>query len=375
MSERDGTAQERIDAIAAEASAAIDAAVDSAALEEARVRYLGRKSELTAILRGVGDLPARERGAVGAAANRARADLEAALEARREEIDATELERRLEADAIDVTLPGLPPVSPGHLHLLNRTRREIEDIFVGLGYRVLEGPEVEHDYYNFTALNHPPGHPARLVQDSFYVDPSTLARGVVNERGMPPGPQDVVWRTHTSPMQVRAMEGSDPPLFIIVPGTVYRRDTIDATHLPMFNQVEGLAVGEGVSLADLAGTLDAFAHAMFGPDRRTRLKPDFFPFTEPSVQADVSCFRCGGTGQLDDGRRDPLCKGTGWIEVLGAGMVDPNVYGFVGGAYDPVETQGFAFGMGIERIAMLKHGIPDLRLFFENDVRFLEQFA
>jgi phenylalanyl-tRNA synthetase alpha chain len=368
------SARERIDAIAAEASAAITAAADSAALEQARVRYLGRKSELTAILRGVGDLPPEERGVVGAAANRARAELEAALEARREEIEAAELERRLAAAAIDVTLPGLPPVAAGHLHVLNRTRREIEDIFVGLGYRVLEGPEVEHDYYNFTALNHPPGHPARLTQDSFYVDPSTLPGGVVNEHGLPPGPKDVLWRTHTSPMQVRAMEESDPPLFIVIPGTVYRRDTIDATHLPMFHQVEGLAVGDGISLADLAGTLDAFARAIFGPDRRTRLKPDFFPFTEPSVQVDVSCFRCGGTGQLDDGQRDPLCKGTGWIEILGAGMVDPNVYGFVGGAYEPVETQGFAFGMGIERIAMLKHGIPDLRLFFENDVRFLKQF-
>jgi phenylalanyl-tRNA synthetase alpha chain len=367
--------QARVAAIADEASAAIAAAADSSALEEARVRYLGRKSELTSILRGVGELPSEERGAVGAAANRARADLEAALEARREEIEAEELEQRLAADAIDVTLPGLPPVAAGHLHVLNRTRREIEDVFVGLGYRVLEGPEVEHDYYNFTALNHPPGHPARLTQDSFYVDPSTLPPGVVNERGLPPGPKDIVWRTHTSPMQVRAMEESDPPLFIVIPGTVYRRDTIDATHLPMFHQVEGLAVAEGISLADLAGTLDAFAREIFGPERETRLKPDFFPFTEPSVQVDVSCFRCGGTGTLPSGERDPLCKGTGWIEILGAGMVDPNVYGFVGGAYDPAETQGFAFGMGIERIAMLKHGIPDLRLFFENDVRFLEQFA
>jgi phenylalanyl-tRNA synthetase alpha chain len=371
----DAPQQERIAAIASEASAAIAAAGDSAALEEARVRYLGRKSELTAILRGVGELPPEERGPVGAAANRVHAELEAALEARREEIEAGELERRLAADAIDVTLPGLAPVAAGHLHVLNRTRREIEDVFVGLGYRVLEGPEVEHDYYNFTALNHPPGHPARLTQDSFYVDPETLPSGVVNERGLPPGPKDILWRTHTSPMQVRAMEESDPPLFIIIPGTVYRRDTIDATHLPMFHQVEGLAVAEGISLADLAGTLDAFARAMFGPERKTRLKPDFFPFTEPSVQVDVSCFRCGGTGLLEGGERDPLCKGTGWIEILGAGMVDPNVYGFVGGAYDPAETQGFAFGMGIERIAMLKHGIPDLRLFFENDVRFLEQFA
>jgi phenylalanyl-tRNA synthetase alpha chain len=379
MAERDPVipdALSRIEAIRADAEAAISGAGSSADLEEARVRFLGRRSELTEILRGIGGLPAEERGPVGAAANLARGELEALLERRGSELEAAELSTELEAGAVDVTLPGLPPVATGHLHLLNRTRREIEDAFVGLGYRVMEGPEVEHDYYNFTALNHPPGHPARLTQDSFYVDPASLPEGVVNEHGLPPGPKDVLWRTHTSPMQVRAMEENEPPLFIIVPGTVYRRDTIDATHLPMFHQVEGLAVADGISLADLAGTLEEFARAIFGGERRTRLKPDFFPFTEPSVQVDVSCFRCGGDGILADGSRDPLCKGTGWIEILGAGMVDPNVYGFVEEhGYDPERTQGFAFGMGIERIAMLKHGVPDLRLFFENDVRFLEQFA
>src|SRR3954452_7796392 len=365
----------RIAELRSEAEAAIDTAADTAALEEARVRFLGRKSELTSILRGIGELPASERGPAGAGANEARRALEERIARRGDELSGAELEHRLAADTVDVTLPGTPPVAAGHLHLLNRTRREIEDAFVGLGYRVLEGPEVEHDFYNFTALNHPPGHPARLTQDSFYVDPATLPDGVVNEHGLPPGPKDVLWRTHTSPMQVRAMEAQEPPIFIVVPGTVYRRDTIDATHSPMFHQVEGLAVGEGVSLADLAGTLDAFARAIFGPERETRLKPDFFPFTEPSVQVDVSCFRCGGSGVLPDGERDGLCKGTGWIEILGAGMVDPNVFGFVADdGYDPDEVQGFAFGMGIERIAMLKHGIPDLRLFFENDVRFLEQF-
>ncbi|MDX6637862.1 MAG: phenylalanyl-tRNA synthetase alpha chain [Solirubrobacterales bacterium] len=368
-------ALERIGSIRAEAEAAIAAAADAAALEDVRVRFLGRKSELTSILRGIGELDAADRGPVGSSANEARGDLEAALEERRDALEGAELEERLVADALDVTLPGFAPVASGHLHLLTRTRREIEDVFVGLGYGVMEGPEIEHDYYNFTALNHPPGHPARLTQDSFYVDPATLPSGVVNHEGLPPGPKDVHWRTHTSPLQVRAMEANDPPLFIIVPGTVYRRDTIDATHLPMFHQVEGLAVADGVSLADLAGTLEAFARAIFGPERQTRLKPDFFPFTEPSVQVDVSCFRCDGTGRLSDGERDGLCKGTGWIEILGAGMVDPNVFGFVErDEYDPDTTQGFAFGMGIERIAMLKHGIPDLRLFFENDVRFLEQF-
>jgi phenylalanyl-tRNA synthetase alpha chain len=379
--------QGRIEELRRQAEAAIATAPDTAALEELRVRYLGRKAELTGILRGIGELPADQRGPVGSAANAAREALEQLLARRRGELEGGELERRLAEDAVDVTLPGVPPVAVGHLHLLKQTRREIEDIFIGLGYRVLEGPEVEHDYYNFTALNHPPGHPARLTQDSFYVDPATLPDGVVNERGLPPGPKDVLFRTHTSPMQVRSMEAQDPPIFIVVPGAAYRRDTIDATHTPMFHQVEGLAVADGISLADLAGTLEEFARGIFGPERRTRLKPDFFPFTEPSVQVDVSCLVCGGSGTLADGSRDPLCKGTGWIEILGAGMVDPNVFSFVAGrngerssgaperAYDPERTQGFAFGMGIERIAMLKHGIPDLRIFFENDVRFLEQFA
>jgi phenylalanyl-tRNA synthetase alpha chain len=366
---------ERIESLRADALAAIEAAADGAALEDARVAHLGRRSELTSILRGIGGLDAAERGPVGSAANAARVALEEAIEARKAALQGAALEESLVTDSIDVTLPGVPPVAAGHLHLLTRTRREIEDVFVGLGYRVMEGPEIEHDYYNFTALNHPPGHPARLTQDSFYVDPATLPDGVVNEQGLPPGPKDVLWRTHTSPMQVRAMEAQDPPIFIVVPGTVFRRDTIDATHLPMFHQVEGLAVAEGISLADLAGTLEAAAQALFGAERETRLKPDFFPFTEPSVQVDVSCFRCDGSGVLPGGERDSLCKGSGWIEILGAGMVDPNVFGFVGSdAYDPETTQGFAFGMGIERIAMLKHGIPDLRLFFENDVRFLEQF-
>lgn len=361
---------ERIESLRSEAAAAIAEAADAAALEDLRVRYLGRKSELTSILRGIGELPAEQRGPVGGAANRARAELDSLLDARAGELEGAELEARLAADAIDVTLPGVAPVRAGHLHLVNRTRREIEDAFVGLGYRVLEGPEVEHDFYNFTALNHPPGHPARMTQDTFYVDPESVAY-----LPLPPGPQDVLLRTHTSPNQVRAMQTNDPPLFVIVPGTVYRRDTMDATHLPMFSQVEGLAVADGITLADLAGTLEEVARALFGPDRRTRLKPDYFPFTEPSVEVDVSCFRCNGSGKLSDGSRDGVCKGTGWIEILGAGMVDPNVFGFVGRPeYDPETTQGFAFGMGIERIAFLRHGVPDLRVLYENDVRFLEQF-
>ena len=366
----------RIEELRREAEGAIGEAADTDALEALRVRYLGRRAELTGILRGIGDLPPEQRGPVGATANAARSALDDLLSRRRAELEGTELERRLDEHALDVTLPGLPPVGAGCLHLLTQTRREIEDIFVGLGYRVMEGPEIEYDYYNFTALNHPPGHPARLTQDSFYLDPASLPDGVRNERGLPPGPKDVLLRTQTSPMQVRAMEAIEPPLYIIVPGAAYRRDTIDATHVPMFHQVEGLAVADDISLADLAGTLQEFARTIFGDERETRLKPDYFPFTEPSVQVDVSCFRCKGRGVLDDGSRDPLCKGTGWIEILGAGMVDPNVFGFVKDhGYDPDTVQGFAFGMGIERIAMLRHGVPDLRIFFENDVRFLEQFA
>jgi phenylalanyl-tRNA synthetase alpha chain len=365
---------ERIGQLREEAAEAIASAGSTAELEELRVRYLGRKAELTGILRGIAELPTAERGPVGQAGNEARVELEQLLSARRAELDSAELGASLGQDRIDVTLPGAPEVPVGSRNLLLRMAREIEDVFVGLGYRVMEGPEVELDYYNFTALNHPPGHPARMAQDTFYVDPATLSPELEID-GLPPRPEDVVLRTHTSPMQVRAMEEQEPPIFVVVPGRCYRSDPFDATHSPVFHQVEGLAVGEGITLADLKGTLDEFARAIFGPERETRFRPGFFPFTEPSVEVDVSCFACGGSGRLDDGSRDPLCKGTGWIEILGSGMVDPNVFGFVAdNGYDPERVQGFAFGMGIERIAMLKHGVPDLRKFFENDVRVLEQF-
>lgn len=350
---------ERIGKIETEATAAIEAAAGTAELEELRVRYLGRKAELTGILRGIAELPQEQRGEVGSGANRARAALEQLLERRAAELDASELEQRLAADRVDVTLPGAPPRPAGHLHLITRTTRQIEDVMIGLGYRVVEGPEVEHDYYNFTALNHPPGHPARMLQDTFYVQSHP----------------DVLLRTHTSPVQIRAMEAQPPPIFVIVPGKVYRRDS-DATHSPMFHQVEGLAVGEGITLADLQGTLEEMLKAIFGAGREARMRPHFFPFTEPSVEFDVSCFQCGGSGELEGGVRCNLCKGIGWIEVGGAGMVDPNVLGFVAEqGYDPEVVQGFAFGMGVERIAMLRHGVPDLRRFFDNDVRMLEQFS
>jgi phenylalanyl-tRNA synthetase alpha chain len=283
--------------------------------------------------------------------------LEALLERRTAELQASELDRRLVEDRVDVTLPGDPPVPVGHLHLVSQIRRRMEDIFVGLGFSVLEGPEVEYEYYNFTALNHPPEHPARAPQDTFYLT------------------EHVLLRTHTSPMQVRAMERQEPPIYIVVPGRVYRPDTADATHVPMFHQLEGLAIDEDLTLADLQGTLLAFARQMFGEDTDVRLRPGYFPFTEPSVEVDVSCFRCGGTG-FEGSERCSTCKGEGWIEILGSGMVDPNVLDYVvDSGYDKERVQGFAWGMGIERIAMLVYQVPDLRMLFDNDLRLLDQFG
>ncbi len=351
---------DRIENLRAEATAAVGAAGTSTELEELRVRHLGRKAELPNLLRGVADLPPEQRGAVGKAANEARKAVEGLIDERAAALALGELDARLVADAVDLTLPGTPPRPVGRLHLLTQTRREIEDVFLGLGFRVAEGPEVEWVHYNFDALNHAPAHPARGRSDTFYVA------------------DDVVLRTHTSPMQVRAMEAQSPPIAIIVPGRVYRRDS-DATHTPQFHQVEGLWVDEGITLADLKGVLLAFARAIFGPDRDVRLRPHFFPFTEPSVEVDVSCFQCAGSGTLPATKppqRCNLCKGTGWLEILGSGMVDPNVFGYVAEhGFDPEKVQGFAFGMGIERIAMLKHGVPDLRLYYDNDLRFLAQFG
>jgi phenylalanyl-tRNA synthetase alpha chain len=373
---------DRIEQLSAEAQSAIAAADSGEALEELRVRYLGRKAELPQLLRGVGELDPRERGAVGKAANQARQALEALIEERVEGLRAHELERSLREDRIDVTLPGDPPQPVGRLHVLTETWRELEDIFLGLGFTVLEGPEVETVHYNFDALNHTPTHPARARTDTFYVrDPARSEEGAAPDGAAVLGrPQELVLRTHTSPMQVRAMEASPPPLYVVIPGRVYRPDS-DATHTPQFHQVEGLAVDEDITLADLKGTLLEFARAVFGGEREVRLRPHFFPFTEPSVEVDVSCFHCSGKGFLGDGARCYLCKGEGWLEVLGAGEVDPNVYARVptternAPGYDPERVQGFAWGMGIERIAMLKHGVPDLRLYYENDIRFLEQFG
>jgi phenylalanyl-tRNA synthetase alpha chain len=352
---------ERIDELSAQARVAIAGADSGETLEELRVRYLGRKAELPQLLRGVADLEPEQRAAVGKAANQARQELEGLIEVRAGELSGAELERRLREDAVDVTLPGAPPQPLGRLHVLTSTRRRLEDVFLGLGFTVMEGPEIETVHYNFDALNHSPTHPARARTDTFYVAP------------------DTVLRTHTSPMQIRAMEAHPPPLYVVIPGRVYRPDS-DATHTPQFHQIEGLAVDEDITLADLKGTLLVFAREMFGDEREVRLRPHFFPFTEPSVEVDVSCFHCDGRGHLRDGSRCYLSKGEGWLEVLGAGEVDPNVYSYVATTetnapgYDPERVQGFAWGMGIERIAMLMHGIPDLRLYYENDLRFLEQF-
>ncbi len=347
------------------------------------MRYLGRKAELPQLLRGVAQLPAEERGAVGKAANQARQALEALIEARGEQLGGAELELRLREDRVDVTLPGAPPQPIGRLHLLTQTRRELEDIFLGLGFTVMEGPEVETVHYNFDALNHSPTHPARARTDTFYVAPPPLegegsgSAATASDAGLPPtalATEELVLRTHTSPMQVRAMEAHPPPLYVVIPGRVYRPDS-DATHTPQFHQIEGLAVDEDITLADLKGTLLMFAQAVFGDQRDVRLRPHFFPFTEPSVEVDVSCFNCDGKGFLRDGSRCNLCKGEGWLEVLGAGEVDPNVYSYVptseanAPGYDPEKVQGFAWGMGVERIAMLKHGVPDLRLYYDNDLQ------
>jgi phenylalanyl-tRNA synthetase alpha chain len=374
---------ERIAQLQSQASEEIAAASSSEQVQELRVRYLGRKAELPQLLRGVASLEPEQRGVVGRAANQARRELERLIDARSAQLDAGELQARLAQDAIDVTLPGTPPQPVGRLHVLSATMRELEDVFLGLGFTVLEGQEVETVHYNFDALNHAPTHPARAHTDTFYLRRPGAATGesINADGGQRLGaPEDIVLRTHTSPMQIRAMQDHPPPLYVVIPGRVYRPDS-DATHTPQFHQVEGLAVDEDITLADLKGTLLAFAKSVFGDERDVRLRPHFFPFTEPSVEVDVSCFHCSGKGFMGDGSRCPLCKGEGWLEVLGAGEVDPGVYSYVptskrnAPGYDPEQVQGFAWGMGVERIAMLKHGIPDLRLYYENDLRFLEQFG
>jgi len=316
-------------------------------LNEIRVRILGKKGELTQILRGMGGLGPEERPRIGQIANEVRDGIEEELAARTVVLKNQLKEQKLREERIDITLPGTPLLR-GRKHPLTIVMEEIQDIFLGLGFSIAEGPEVETDYYNFEALNLPKDHPARDMQDTFFISP------------------EILLRTHTSPVQVRTMEKTAPelPVKIIVPGKVYRRDD-DATHSPMFNQVEGLAVDRRITFSDLKGTLDLFARLMFGMKTRTRFRPSFFPFTEPSAEVDISCVICGG-----DGCR--VCSHTGWLEILGAGMVHPRVLEVSG--YNSEEVTGFAFGMGVERITMLKYGIDDMRLLFDNDLRFLQQF-
>lgn len=330
------------------------AAVDSLdALDEMEAQLVGRQSRLAGIQKGMGSLPNEEKPRVGRALQEARAALNELLSSRRAVLERAAADALLEDDRIDVTLPGYS-VPRGSLHLIQQTIDEIVDIFVGLGYAVADGPEAELADYNFDALNTPPTHPSRAESDTMYLEFGE--------------PDSVVMRTHTSPMQARWMEHHDPPVHIVVPGKAYRTDTIDASHLPVFHQIEGLAVDENITFSDLKGTLAHFAREFFGPKTEVRLRPHFFPFTEPSAELDVSCFNCEG-GEPDC----RVCKGVGWLEMLGCGMVDPNVFSWVG--YDPDAVTGFAFGMGVERLAMVRHGIGNIRHFIENDLRFLRQFT
>ncbi|WP_391116323.1 phenylalanine--tRNA ligase subunit alpha [Psychrobacillus sp. L3] len=330
-----------------EALQKIEASGNVKELNDVRVAYLGKKGPITDLLKGMGKLPAEERPKMGALVNVVREEVTEVLETRMTLLQEQAIQEQLAKESIDVTLPGRP-VKTGNHHPLTRVVEEIEDLFISMGYEIAEGPEVEKDYYNFEALNLPKGHPARDMQDSFYIS------------------EDILLRTHTSPVQARTMEAKEgKPIKIICPGKVYRRDNDDATHSHQFTQIEGLVIGENIRMSDLKGTLSVFAKKMFGDEREIRLRPSFFPFTEPSVEMDISCFKCGGNGCN-------VCKKTGWIEILGAGMVHPNVLEMAG--YDSKKLSGFAFGMGPERIAMLKYGVEDIRHFYTNDVRFLSQF-
>lgn len=344
---------DQLQALRDEALAGLAAVKDGAALDEWRIAYLGKKGKLTGILRGLGGLPAEQRPRAGQAANDVKRALEEAGNARSDAIKGEERQRVLQAEAIDVTLPGRP-VHLGNSHLISRTIREILDIYISLGFQVVEGPEVEWDRYNFQMLNIPKDHPARDIWDTYYIAHPTRMG-------------EMLLRTHTSPDQARVMERTRPPVRVVVPGKVYRWEATDATHETMFHQIEGLAVDQGITFGDMKGVLTTMAKRLFGEERRVRFRCDYFPFVEPGAEVAISCHRCDG--------KDPhcrVCRGSGWLEILGAGMVHPNVLAGVG--YDPALYSGFAFGLGPERVAMLKYGIDDIRLFFNNDLRFLEQF-
>lgn len=338
--------KEKLEALKQKALSDLEKVGDAAVLEQLRVAYLGKKSELAAILKGMASLSPEERPIIGQLGNTVRNAIEQAFEKAKNHVNELETQKKIQAEALDVTLPA-SKIDIGNLHPLTKVQSQLEDIFLGMGFTIAEGPEVETDYYNFTALNTPEFHPARDVQDTFYITDKVLLR------------------SQTSTVQVHAMENSKPPIRVISPGRVYRSDAVDATHSPMFHQCEGLVIDNGITMADLKGTLETFAKAMFGDKTEIRFRPHHFPFTEPSCEVDVSCFVCGGKGCS-------VCKGEGWIEILGAGMVHPNVLRMSG--IDPDVYSGFAFGMGIERIVMTKYGINDMRLLYENDVRFLSQF-
>ena len=338
--------KEKLQAIEAGALAEIAQAADLKALDAARVKYLGKKGELTAILRGMGALSAEERPLVGQMVNDVRAALEGAISQRAAALKEQALRQKLQEETLDVTMPG-QRVPLGKKHPLTIVLDEIREIFLGLGFSVAEGPEVELDYYNFEALGIPKNHPARDTQDTFYIS------------------DNIVLRTQTSGMQVRVMEAQRPPIRVIAPGRVYRSDAVDATHSPVFHQIEGLVVDRGITMSDLKGVLELFAKTLYGADTKVRFRPHHFPFTEPSAEMDVACFLCQGAGCR-------LCKGEGWIEILGCGMVHPDVLS--GCNVDPREYSGYAFGMGLERLVMRRYKIDDIRLFYENDVRFLHQF-
>ncbi|HIR10201.1 MAG TPA: phenylalanine--tRNA ligase subunit alpha [Candidatus Avoscillospira stercoripullorum] len=340
--------KEQLEIIRREALAAMDEAADSQALEALRVKYLGKKGELTAVLKQMGKLSPEERPVMGQVANAVRADIEEKLEAVKAKLAAKALEAKLQAEAVDVTIPGVP-VTHGHKHPMSIVLDECKDIFVEMGFEVVEGPEVELESYNFTKLNAEPGHPSRDWSDTFYITEDS----------------SVLLRTQTSPMQVRVMEQRKPPIRIVAPGRVYRKDEVDATHSPMFHQMEGLVVDEGITMSDLKGCLEQMVKKLYGADSVVRFRPHHFPFTEPSCEMDVQCFECHGAGCR-------TCKGEGWIELLGAGMVHPKVLEYCN--IDPEKYSGFAFGVGVERMTMRRFQISDLRLLFENDIRFLSQF-
>ncbi len=346
---------EELKAIEEEARAAIDKSGTQEELNRIRIGFLGKKGKITGILKSLREFSVEDRPILGSKANKVRIEIEHLLTKKQETIEKEDIASKLKTEAIDITLPGKNPCL-GRKHLITQTMEEIIDVFIGMGYSVVEGPEIEFAYYNFDALNTPETHPSRAYSDTFYIEAGDIPH---------PSPKEILMRTQTSPVQIREMEKKRPPLFVIAPGRVYRPDTPDATHTPMFHQVEGFAVDKGITFADLKGTLETFTHIFFGNERGVKFLPHFFPFTEPSAEVMIDCGLCLGKGCN-------ACRGQGWLEILGCGMIDPKLFEEVG--YDPERVTGFAFGLGVDRIAKLRHNLTDMRVLFDNDLRFLEQF-